>query len=273
MYLKSSVAISKNPSGLPPPSTNHRTPQIKYLMIKKNINRALLKLGYKISRIQKQKPSGLERFFTTWSRCCSQPALIIDIGANHGGWTRTALRFFPNSEIIMIEPQERLKVFSEDILKNKNIFWKTAGISNEIGILKLSLPPRDDSASFAITEKEATAAGYPRIDVPVTTINALVNEINRIPTMIKIDAEGFDLKALHGASTVLGKTEVILIECAVVPKMENELEAILPLLWSHGYRIIDITDLNISQASGVLWLAELVFVHSSSPIWQKINTY
>ena len=33
-----------------------------------------------------------------------------------------------------------------------------------------------------------------------------------LPEMVKIDAEGFDLKVLAGASDLLGKTDIFLVE-------------------------------------------------------------
>jgi hypothetical protein len=42
-----------------------------------------------------------------------------------------------------------------------------------------------------------------------------------IPEMVKIDAEGFDLKVLAGAPGLIGKTEIFFIEAAVRGNWKN----------------------------------------------------
>ena len=44
------------------------------------------------------------------------PKHIIDVGANHGTWTRETLKYFPEAYYTLIEPQEWLKPSLQDIL-------------------------------------------------------------------------------------------------------------------------------------------------------------
>lgn len=41
------------------------------------------------------------------------------------------------------------------------------------------------------------------------------------PDLVKIDAEGFELKVIQGASDLIGKTEVFLLEAGVTCPFEN----------------------------------------------------
>jgi FkbM family methyltransferase len=243
-------------------------------MIKTTVRKLLRRLGYHVTKFPANNIDPVQKFLAAWAGKGRSPAFLIDIGANHGDWTRRALQCFPNAKILMVEPQERLRTYSQDLLATDKITWKTAGIADVIGEMPLAMPARDDSASFCIPPEKARAMGLPTVTVPVTTIDALVSEAGQIPDLIKIDAEGFDLKALKGASSILGKTEVILIECAICAGgMENSADNIFPLMWSKGYRLYDVTDLNYSPANGVLWLAEFVFVHESSPVWSNLKEY
>ena len=138
----------------------------------------------------------------------------------------------------------------------------------------LTLPLRDDSATFSLTEEEATRQGLPQIRVPIITLDELVEKERRVPEMVKIDAEGFDLRVLRGASKLLGVTEIFFVECAIYcPFLENTLEAVCCFMKNNGYRAIDITDLNRSPKHGVLWLAEVVFFNESSPAWANFDSY
>jgi FkbM family methyltransferase len=42
-----------------------------------------------------------------------------------------------------------------------------------------------------------------------------------VPELVKIDAEGYDLKVVDGAKTLLGKTDVFLIEAMICGEYEN----------------------------------------------------
>ena len=44
------------------------------------------------------------------------PKHIIDVGANRGLWTRTALQYFPDAHYTLIEPQDHLKTHIQDLL-------------------------------------------------------------------------------------------------------------------------------------------------------------
>jgi FkbM family methyltransferase len=48
------------------------------------------------------------------------------------------------------------------------------------------------------------------------TLNEIVASSNApFPEKVKVDVEGFDLKVLAGASELLGKTDIFLVEAAV----------------------------------------------------------
>ena len=243
-------------------------------MIKKLTNSVLGVFGCELRRRRPPPPSRLEAFFQTWKSLNEAPSFIIDVGANHGSWTRSAFDYFPTAKYLMVEPQDRLKEYSHDLLQRPGTRWLNAGICDQVGSMRLTLPPRDDSATFSVSEKDAQALGYRQIDVPVTTLDEIVRQEQQIPEMVKIDAEGFDLRALKGASKLLGVTEVFFAECTICePQNENTLKAVCSFMWEKGYRIFDFTDLNHSPKYGALWLTEAVFVRESSPVWGKIPSY
>jgi len=243
-------------------------------MIKNLTKTTLRAIGYELRRYRPPTPPRLRVFLRAWSRLNPAPSFIIDIGANHGAWTRSAIDFFPNAKFLMVEPQERLKIHSQDLLQRPAVQWLTAGINDQVGSMLLTMPPRDDSASFRLSESEAKARGYPQVEVPVTTLDEIVTREGQLPELVKIDAEGFDLKALRGASKLLGVTEVFFIECGIAAKtFENTLKAVCSFMWDHGYRVADFTGLNHSPKHGVLWLSEVAFVKESSPMWSKLDSY
>lgn len=91
--------------------------------------------------------------------------------------------------------------------------------------------------------------------------------------MVKIDAEGFDLKVIRGASNLIGKTDVFLLEAGVLCPFENSVAKVVSTMENFGYRLVDITELNRSPKYGVLWLTELAFLRATSPLLASVISY
>lgn len=240
-------------------------------MLKRLISLSLRKLGFELRRIDlaNRTLSPLESFLNIWTRIGPAPSFIVDVGANHGKWTRTALQYFPDADYLLIEPQSELQAYSTEILGGGRIRWVTAGVGEVPGEMMLSLTTRDDSANFRLSREAAQREGIPQRAVPITTLDEVARSEGRVPDIVKIDAEGLDLHVLRGASSLLGKTEVFLVECGVCClELENSFHAIYSFLSAHGYRLFDFTDFNRAPRSNTLWLTELVFVREDSPAWQ-----
>jgi hypothetical protein len=110
--------------------------------------------------------------------------------------------------------------------------------------------------------------------VPVTTLNQIVASSDAPPPdMVKIDAEGFDLKVLAGASDLFGKTDIFLVEVVVCANYDNRVAEVIRFMAKAGYNLMDITDLNRSPKHGVLWLCEFAFLRDGSPLLDTATSY
>ena len=165
-------------------------------------------------RLIRLNETPLHRFFAALKARGFSPRHIIDIGANRGYWTRGALEYFPEAYYTLIEPQDHLKRDVQDLLTRKDgkIQWIGAGVSNAPGTLPFTISYRDVSSSFAISSESAEGYGMRQIMVPVLTLNEVVRtSCAPFPEMVKIDAEGFDLRVIEGSSDLLGKTDIFLL--------------------------------------------------------------
>ncbi|WP_223033942.1 FkbM family methyltransferase [Hanstruepera marina] len=192
------------------------------------------------------------------------PKHIVDVGANHGTWTRETLKYFPNAYYTLIEPQKWLQTSFQDLLDaNEKISVKAVGLGAQKGNFLFTLVNRDDSCSFRYTEEEANEKGFKQIQIPVETLNNIVSENEDIPLpdIVKIDAEGLDIEVLKGADKLFGKTEIFMVEASVNCKIfENSVLRMINFMDRNGYTLFDITDLNKPFKPYVLWLVELVFI-------------
>lgn len=200
----------------------------------------------------------------------------MDVGANHGRWTRAAMEYFPEADYLLVEPQAHLVASVRDLLAaGRSIRWFPVGVGGIAGRRMLTIAPDDVSSNFGMTAEQARTHGYSQADVDVVTIDALVRDSGgMVPEMVKIDVEGMELEVLGGARSLLGRTEVFFLEAAVCATgIANTLSAIVGRMESEGYQVFDITDLNRSPTHGVLWLCELVFLRNGSSISSQITGY
>ena len=250
-------------------------------VLKKIIKKAFLKCGYKLKKIgadvnlvsTNNKDYLLFNFYNTLKQFNFYPKHIVDIGANHGTWTREALKHFPEAYYTLLEPQHWLKDSFQDILEtNPKVRFYPVGAGEQEGSFQFTIVDRDDSCSFRYTEEEAKAAGFEQIEIPVVTLNKLLsNSELPVPDIIKIDAEGLDIEVLKGASNFFGKTEIFMVEAGVVNKLfDNSFLKLINFMDSNGYRLFEITDLNRPFKAQVLWLVELVFVKKNGLIDSQV---
>jgi FkbM family methyltransferase len=245
----------------------------------KNLIQSLFaKLGYRITKLDSAwtPDFGLESFFPLLKSLDFAPRHILDVGANHGHWTRTAIRYFPEAQYTLVEPQDQLKSHIQDLLASGyNINWINAGAGDTPGTFPFTLSHRDDSSTFVLDADQARAAGQTQVMLPIRTLNEIVSSLGAsTPEMVKIDAEGLDLQALAGASDLLGVTDVFLVEaCICSPGGINTSLAVINFMAKSGYRLIDITDLNRSPTYHVLWLAEFAFLRAASPLLSRVTSY
>ena len=167
---------------------------------------------------QYSKNNLLESFYTLLKSLEFQPKHIVDVGANHGTWTREALKYFPDAYYTLLEPQAQLKSSINDIMEvNEKVTFHPVGAGSKPGNLKFTIVERDDSCTFRLSEEEAKNKGYQQLEISVVTLNEFLPTVNKqIPDIIKIDAEGLDLEVLAGANHYFGITEIFMVEAGIM---------------------------------------------------------
>ena len=232
-------------------------------------------MAWTFGRRKRQAPSPTDRLFVTLKALGLSPRHIVDVGANHGNWTRAALAAFPQARLTMFEPQQKLAEQHRDLAMNARVAIHYKGLGDFDGSAPFTFHPRDDSSSFVYSADEAAAQGMVQGEVEIMRLDtAMAGSAFGAPQIVKIDAEGLDLKVLDGAPETIARAQIVLIEATVAcPAYPNTAAIIFQKMDALGFRLFDITDLNRSPELGILWLIEAAFVRKDSVLATAATTY
>lgn len=128
--------------------------------------------------------------------------LCFDVGANIGSKTKIFLEL--GARVVCIEPQPScVDVLKETYQHDSNVVIVSKGLATQSGSRSLSVCGSANAIS-TFSEKWKTGrfrsyAWEPAVEVPVTTIDALIQEFGS-PKFCKIDVEGFEYEVLQGLS-------------------------------------------------------------------------
>lgn len=128
--------------------------------------------------------------------------LCFDVGANVGNWTDVLLAL--GAKVVCIEPQPRcVEILRHKYQGNSRVVIVPKGLAAQESIMSLSLCESVHTiATFSDKWKTGRFRDYEwksTIDVPVTTLDALIQEFG-VPVFCKIDVEGFEYHVLQGLS-------------------------------------------------------------------------
>jgi FkbM family methyltransferase len=217
------------------------------------------RLRYRLTHNSKFPKGDVVSFLLQIARRGFEPTHIIDVGANRAKWSRKAHNLFPQCSFTLIEPQIEMKPYLDQFCaRAPHSRWILAGAGAERGELPLTLID-PVSCTFAMSEDAARARSFERRTVPIITLDEVAEADGHVPDLVKIDAEGFEPQVMRGARSLLGKTEVFLLEASLyaVPGWPTFLEEIV-MMADYGYDLYDFT--TFQRSRGVLALMEVAFV-------------
>lgn len=142
---------------------------------------------------------------------------ILDVGANITDWSRMAIEIYPNANFCLIEPQVEMKEGLENFCKEfKNSIFFLAGAGAKKEILTLTVWDDLEGSSFLPKPDDKLKNIGKQREIEIITIDDLIKSSNiKIPELIKLDIQGFELEALKGANKTFGHTEVYILEVAL----------------------------------------------------------
>lgn len=243
--------------------------------MKKKLKLLLHYLGYELSSIKIPKESNLlfnrpvghmNTFLEDLKIRGLNCKTILDVGANRASWSRMAKKIFTDADFYLIEPQiemeENLKAFTKDFCGSA-YFLNGAGATNEI----LTLTIWDDLAGSSFLPKldERLLKNGKQRKIEIIKIDDLIesNKI-RMPELIKLDIQGFELEALKGASKTFGQTEVYILEVSLFSFSDGQgmpiFSDVISFMLKQDYVVYDFAGFLRRPLDGALGQCDICFV-------------
>jgi len=238
--------------------------------IRQSSRAGLNRLGWDFHRFTGR--SHLDNTFKMLKWLNLEAELIIDVGAHSGNWTVTAMRAWPMAKYVLVEPQRNLER-ARQLKDNPSVVWWEVGAGPEPGTMAFFHHTRSDSSTFI---RRPDLPGLAEEEIAVMRIDQIVASTcgNCVPDIIKLDCEGWDLQVLEGAGPLVGQSPCIFLEAGVANRIfSNSVEMVIRTMDSQGYGLVDIGDAARNRHSGVMWNAELCFLHRSSPQYEKASRW
>jgi FkbM family methyltransferase len=173
--------------------------------------------------------------------------LLFDVGANVGGWARLLREGGYAGRIISIEPgSPQFAVLSE--AADSDPLWEVhrAGAGDVDGIQTFNVASNLVSSSFlALTDRFTMTHSDVDVDtqeqVQIYRLDRFADQVapgSRV--WVKLDIEGYELRAIAGASQLLAKTDIVEVELTTSRLYDEEplFYEVAPALYELGFELI-----------------------------------
>jgi FkbM family methyltransferase len=243
---------------------------------RKQLRRFLHRFGYDFQRVGTRQ-MGRDHISDIKLLCGDPVQTIFDVGANIGQAARIFADEFRQAEIYSFEPfPEAFSQMVSNVKHLPRIHPQNCALGESRERATLQVNQGSELNSFLNSAPEANAyisAEHikPRgqCDVSVLTLDEFCTE-NQISSidLLKIDTQGFELRVLKGAETLLskGKIRTIFFEVNFVPLYRDQptFAEIHDFLCTHGYRFVALYDSNFDSRGFLKW-ADALFVIPPPP--------
>jgi FkbM family methyltransferase len=233
---------------------------------------AVGRLGYDFLRVSglDRSTRGVKDFFRQLDRHGFAPRVVLDVGANYGGWSREVHAIYPKAQFFLIEPQEEMQPFLDQfVATTEGSGWFLGGAGAAEGELEITLWEDLQGSAFLPPEIRDLVPERRQRSVPVFTIDGLIAAGKMpLPDLVKIDVQGYELQVLEGCRNCLGDTEMFIIETSFLHPLGHRPSyyRVVEVMEASGYQIFDLVDLKYRPGDGALWQADVCFISKGSPL-------
>jgi FkbM family methyltransferase len=244
-------------------------------MLRQLARSALGRLGLRLERTTRPRADCFERLCHMRSLGFA-PRVAFDAGAFAGEWSRSFHQVFPSAKLFLMEPnpalQPQLKAATQTL---RGAVILPVAVGDKVGSAHLNVwEDEGDPLALQASSLLDHVRGEPTQATPVEvqSLDALASA-HAMPDVVKLDLQGAELAALRGATTLLGTTELFIIEfgCLDAYRDRTTPRALMDCMDDHGYRLYDVVDLGYRRFDGALCSGDFFFLHRDSPLREHVG--
>lgn len=239
----------------------------------KSIIKSLLqKTPYKVVRRSRENRfSAIDQSLISLRQRGFDPPLILDGGANVGEFSRLAFRLFPRSTIHAVEPQPGCAEALQSLQTkygDRLVIHMAALCAPEDHGSTLTLFSDSTYTSTGAHVALGDTTGSTTITVPCLSIDNIISDTSHsFGSLLKLDLQGYEMHALHGAVSSIKTFDVMLIEVSFFAQVyEPPISALVKFLAENGFELYDIASLSARRRDDRPHQADFVFVRSESAL-------
>ncbi|OUS05790.1 hypothetical protein A9Q96_11380 [Rhodobacterales bacterium 52_120_T64] len=173
------------------------------------------------------------------------PCTVFDIGVDNG--TPLIYNSFPDARFILVDPVAESEQKVERWKNKINYSFINCALGSKRGEAEICIP----TTTKRVRHSRATLASFSKVNASrfeeFETRQVQVHTLDSIskdqvgPFGIKIDAEGFELEVIKGATQTLNKTEFVIAEVSVKRRYDGgyKFSELVAELGKNGFEIID----------------------------------
>jgi FkbM family methyltransferase len=230
-------------------------------------NAALRPLGIQIYKAGLDMESVLRLL----SRQAGRIGSVIDIGASTGRWSNMAMKYFPQTRFVGVDPLSEREGDLKRLKARKPLFDYVLGVAGEID---------EGTVQLAVTgDLDGSTVGGKADDmrtVPSYSVDRIVEMKKCVgPYILKFDTHGFEVPILKGATKTLTKTEYIVMEVYNFKHTDGTLlfHEMCALLETKGFRCLQLVDPMQRPFDRTLWQMDIIFARSENVAFSENSYY
>lgn len=194
------------------------------------------------------------------------PKVILDVGAFKGGWTRLTRTIWPLAKFHLFEPNAAIHPELGDLAKDRSITLHTELLGPDDGKVVAFYVMGSGSSilpeNSPVNRKEELRT--------MRRLDRLVSLSADATALLKIDAQGYELEILRGATDILPFVDAILLEVSLIEinKGAPLFHEVVARLDTLGFGVCDIAEIHRRPLDGATNQVDLLFVRHDSQLFQ-----
>lgn len=203
----------------------YKTFLTRFVLRRHLLRRVGMRLGHYRRKLTKDLFDDL-----VWIMEGTKVRVVLDVGANIGFVSYRFRKSFPEAEIYSFEPNPAVfEALRESYREDRKVHALNLGVADQIGTLRFNVNANTGTSSFleptAYHRRHQATNPLDPVDVEVTTLDAFCDShaIDRVD-ILKLDIEGYEIKALEGAQGLLRcqSIQTILAEVSIVSQYVSQ---------------------------------------------------